>query len=134
MQAEPYPATADPRSLLVQKLEAEKRDAADIPTAEKTLLSSAHRPFVPMALADGSIGDPSKSASDVVTAERNAERREAELRTQAQLRVRLAAAKREAQRTGAVMEGGSGGSTATIDGDLAVQESSLRSRLKARQT
>ncbi|KAI0656031.1 hypothetical protein C8Q70DRAFT_922150 [Cubamyces menziesii] len=132
--AEPYPATADPRSLLVQKLEAEKRDAADIPTAEKTQLSSAHRPFVPMALADGSIGDPSKSASDVVTAERNAERREAELRTQAQLRVRLAAAKREAQRTGAAMEGGSGSSTATIDGDLAVQESSLRSRLKARQT
>ncbi|KAI0324049.1 hypothetical protein GY45DRAFT_1263592 [Cubamyces sp. BRFM 1775] len=134
VQAEPFPVTADPRSLLMQKLEAEKRDAADIPTAEKTQLSSAHRPFVPMALADGSAGEPSKSASDVATAERIAERREAELRTQAQLRVRLAAAKREVQRGSAAMEGGSEGSTATIDGDLAVQESSLRSRLKARQT
>ncbi|KAI0367078.1 hypothetical protein BV20DRAFT_581239 [Pilatotrama ljubarskyi] len=140
-EATPLVASADPRSLLLQKLAAEKRDAADIPTAEKAQLSSARRSSVPMVLSDGSAGEPSKSAPDVVAAERIAERREAELRSQAQLRVRLAAAKRAANATatpavqdsGAAVEGGVEGSSATIDGDLAAQESSLRSRLRSRQ-
>ncbi|KAH9847758.1 hypothetical protein C2E23DRAFT_741031, partial [Lenzites betulinus] len=133
--------SADPRTLLMQKLAAEKRDAADIHTAEKAQLSSAPPSSVPMVLAAGSStasgaarsGGPSKPAPNVVSAERLAERREAELRSQAQLRVRLAAAKRAAQRGGAASGGGTGGSTGTIDEDLAVQESSLRSRLKGRQ-
>ncbi|KAI8977750.1 hypothetical protein BD414DRAFT_422443, partial [Trametes punicea] len=125
--------SADPRSILMQKLEAAKRDTTDIPTAEKSQLSSAHRSSVPMALPGGSAGELSRSARDVLAAERLAERREAELRTQAQLRVRLATAKKAARRSGALPESGTGGSTATIDGDLAAQESSLRNRLKARQ-
>ncbi|KAI0354519.1 hypothetical protein OH77DRAFT_1548832 [Trametes cingulata] len=141
-QATPLAASADPRSLLLQKLAAEKRDAADIPTAEKEQLSSARRSSVPMVLSDGSAGEPSKSAPDAVAAERIAERREAELRSQAQLRVRLAAAKRAAnaaaatpaaQESRAAVEGGPEGSSATIDGSLAAQESSLRSRLRSRQ-
>ncbi|KAJ2992412.1 hypothetical protein NUW54_g7942 [Trametes sanguinea] len=132
-QARYHASSTDPRSLLMQKLEAAKRDAADVPTAEKSQLSSAHRPSVPMALPHGRAGDPSKSAQDVETAERIAERREAELRIQAQLRVRLAAAKRTAQRSGELVESGTATSTATIDGDLAAQEVSLRDRLKSRQ-
>ncbi|KAI0631390.1 hypothetical protein C8Q77DRAFT_1126536 [Trametes polyzona] len=162
--------SADPRSLLMQKLAAEKRDAADIPTAEKAQLSSraAPRPSVPMVLphagssstrtgGGGAVPQPhSKSAPGddvVVPAERIAERREAELRSQAQLRVRLAAAKRAAAAAAAAADptagsanrlahnsqhhpdsgasgGGTGDSTATIDGDLAVHESALRERLR----
>ncbi|CDO76854.1 hypothetical protein BN946_scf185033.g51 [Trametes cinnabarina] len=114
LQASYLATPNDPRSSLVQKLEAAKRNAAEIPTAEKA-------------------GDPSKSAQDVETAERIAERREAELRAQAQLRVKLAAAKKTAERSGALVMGGAAGSTTTIDGDLAAQEVSLRDRLKARQ-
>lgn len=123
----------------MQKLEAEKRDAAAIPTAEKAQLSSAHRSSVPMALSAGTVSARPKSAPDVVAAERVAERREAELRSQARFRVRLAAARSTAQRCCAgnedaeAADDGAGGLAATIDGDLAVQESSLRSRLKARQ-
>ncbi|KAI9060813.1 hypothetical protein FKP32DRAFT_1678752 [Trametes sanguinea] len=106
---------AQPGGTTNAKLEAAKRDAADVPTAEKSQLSSAHRSSVPMALPHGRAGDPSKSAQDVETAERIAERREAELRIQAQLRVRLAAAKRTAQRSGSLVESGTATSTATID-------------------
>ncbi|KAL1941076.1 hypothetical protein VTO73DRAFT_7712 [Trametes versicolor] len=135
-------ASADPRTLLLQKLAAEKRDAADIPTAEKAPVSAARRPSVPMALGGAdrtraAEGAPPKAAPDVVPAERIAERKEAELRSQAQLRARLAAARRAAlaqpQRSTVGSGDASGTSTGTVDGDLAVQESALRSRLKGRR-
>ncbi|KAI0643413.1 hypothetical protein C8Q79DRAFT_915216, partial [Trametes meyenii] len=149
--------STDPRSLLMQKLAAEKRDAAGIPTAEKAPSSAARRASVPMVLptVSPSTGEgPSMSAQDrggrvdSEAAARATERREAQLRSQAQLRLRLAAAKRDAAQRSNVHDGagaeetasetqaGPGGSTATIDGGvLAMQESALRARLRwARQT
>ena len=91
----------------VQKLEEEKRKAlaSGVPTAEKAQLSSSATaghgygaacvPMVPPA--DVRREGLTKSAvpgAEGVAAERHAERREAQLRSQAQLRVRLAAAKR----------------------------------------
>ncbi|KAI0668161.1 hypothetical protein C8Q78DRAFT_1174458, partial [Trametes maxima] len=127
----------------MQKLAAEKRDAAGIPTAEKAPSSTIRRASVPMVLPAVSPGvgeEPSMSAqghrggagSEAST--RTAEQREAQLRSQAQLRLRLAAAKRDAAQRSNVHAGagaGPGGSTATIDGGgLAVQESALRARLR----
>ncbi|KAI0824396.1 hypothetical protein BC628DRAFT_1322782, partial [Trametes gibbosa] len=134
--------SADPRTLLMQKLAAEKRSAADIPTAEKAQLSSASPSSVPMVLAacstaSGATEGPLQPTPNIVSAERLGERRESELRSQAQLRVRLAAAKKAAhcQQSVAASGDGAGGSTTThtIDEGLTEQESALRNRLKGRQ-
>ncbi|KAI0755507.1 hypothetical protein C8Q74DRAFT_1221945 [Fomes fomentarius] len=94
-------SSSDPRFLLVEKLKVEKRKAraSAVPTAEKTQLSppaggstpgDSGSPAVPMGLlSDGTSARLTKSAPagvEVVAAARNAERREAELRSQAQLR------------------------------------------------
>ncbi len=146
---------ADPRFLLMQKLEEEKLRAQSVPTAEKAQLSSSATaghdaacvPMVPPA--DVRREGLTKSAvpgAEGVAAERQAERREAELRSQAQLRVRLAAAKRAAalQMRGAV--GGASGraddgtgtgpgspSISVSDDGLQLQEIALRSKLKGRK-
>ncbi|KAM5545730.1 hypothetical protein V8D89_000768 [Ganoderma adspersum] len=155
--AQPSPRTAaaaDPRFVLMQKLEEEKRRAVDVPTAEKAQLSSSataghDAACVPMVLpADVRREGHTKSAvpgAEGVAAERQAERREAELRSQAQLRVRLAAAKRAAALQ-VRDDGASGraddGNTGTGPGDplsisigdgLMSQENALRSKLKARK-
>ena len=155
---------SDPRFLLMQKLELEKRRARApaVPTAEKTQLSpsGAGAPHaedapVPVAMAtavasmsasDGTSDGrtPSALGADVAAAERTAEqRREAALRSQAQLRVRLAAAKRAAMErpatatstsTGPAETGsGTGFSSRSADESLVSQEMVLKSRLRARK-
>ena len=143
----------------MQKLEEEKRKAlaSGVPTAEKAQLSSSATaghgygaacvPMVPPA--DVRREGLTKSAvpgAEGVAAERQAERREAELRSQAQLRVRLAAAKRAAAlrvrdggASGRADEGSTGSGSGTgpagpfisSDDGLMSQETALRSKLKA---
>ncbi|KAI1793671.1 hypothetical protein LXA43DRAFT_885283, partial [Ganoderma leucocontextum] len=102
-----HPPAADPRFLLMQKLEVEKRRALGVPTAEKAQLSSSATaghdagrvPTVPPAdvRREGLTKSAVWPGAEGVAAGRQApERREAELRSQAQLRVRLAAATRAA--------------------------------------
>ena len=151
-------AAADPRLVLMQKLEEEKRRAVGVPIAEKAQLSSSataghDAACVPMVLpADVRREGHTKSAvpaAEGVAAERQAERREAELRSQAQLRVRLAAAKRAAAAqvlqvrddgaSGRADDGNTGAGpgdplSISIDEDgLMSQENALRSKLKARK-
>ncbi|EJF61899.1 hypothetical protein DICSQDRAFT_169479 [Dichomitus squalens LYAD-421 SS1] len=143
-EARSAPPSTDPRFLLMRKLELEKRRALDVPTAEKSQLSSSDiarhdAPFVPTAFSV----EHTKSGvpgAKVVAAERQAERREAELRSQAQLRVRLAAAKRVALQDSATRTGGSahigidGPSSIDDDKDLKSQELALKTKLRARKT
>ncbi|KAI0738257.1 hypothetical protein C8Q80DRAFT_267660 [Daedaleopsis nitida] len=150
--------SSDPRFLLVQKLELEKRRAraAAVPTAEKAQLQlqmspvaagGAALPASPSAAARRMDGEGVQAtepapAAEGVAAERSAERREAELRSQAQLRVRLAAAKR------AAMGRAPGASTSAADIDtpsgtnfsegsagasLVSQEMVLQSKLRTRK-
>lgn len=143
-EARSAPPSTDPRFLLMRKLELEKRRALDVPTAEKSQLSSSDiarhdAPFVPTAFSV----EHTKSGvpgAKFVAAERQAERREAELRSQAQLRVRLAAAKRVALQDAATTMGGSahigigGPSPIDDDEDLQSQELELKNKLRARKT
>ena len=143
-EARSAPPSADPRFLLMQKLELEKRKALDVPIAEKTQLSSSDiarhdAPSIPMA---GFSGEHTKSGvpgEKVVAAERQAERREVELRSQAQLRVRLAAAKRAALQaaatgTDSITDVGTGSSSPTnVNENLQSQELALKSKLRARR-
>lgn len=140
----------------MQKLKVEKRKAraSAVPTAEKTQLSppaggstpgDGGNPSVPMGLlSDGTRGrltKPAPAGVEVVAAARNAERREAELRSQAQLRVRLAATKRAAvqanaaaSRTSGVASGsGSDFADESTSACLVSQEDVLKNRLRARR-
>lgn len=128
--------------------------ASAVPTAEKTQLSppaggstpgDGGNPSVPMGLlSDGTRGrltKPAPAGVEVVAAARNAERREAELRSQAQLRVRLAATKRAAvqangaaSRTSGVASGsGSDFADESTSACLVSQEDVLKNRLRARR-
>lgn len=141
----------------MQKLKDEKRKAraSAVPTAEKTQLcppaggstpGDGGNPSVPMGLlSDGTRGrltKPAPAGVEVVAAARNAERREAELRSQAQLRVRLAATKRAAvlqanaagSRTSGVASGsGSDFADESTSTCLVSQEDVLKNRLRARR-
>ncbi|OBZ72891.1 hypothetical protein A0H81_06737 [Grifola frondosa] len=122
-------ASLNLRAVLLRRLEDEKQNAVNMSQPESGEPSQGAGSAVSMQLMGRSDDDVVKSEPEL-TAGRAAERREAELRSQAQLRVRLAMAKRAAPHP---LDDGRITSSARDGEESISQERLLRAMLKQRR-